>query len=118
MLFRSLDFAGIEIPEDMQGSSMKPLVLGKEINDWRKDVYYHYYEKAFGLTAHYGIRTDNYKLIHFYDPVDSWELYDLKNDVHEMHNLYNDPAFMEIKEDLHKRLIKIREEYGDTDPGN
>ena len=59
---------------------------------------------------HYGIRTDQFKLIHFYDPIDSWELYDLKEDPNEMHNLINDPDYAEVVADMKVRLeIKQRE---------
>ena len=108
-----LDFAGIEIPRDMQGTSMKPLVYGESVLNWRTELYYHYYEKSFGLTAHYGIRTDRYKLIHFYDPIDSWELYDLQNDVNEMNNLYNDPGLQNVVTDLKTKLENLQKKYKD-----
>jgi arylsulfatase A-like enzyme len=108
-----LDLAGIEIPRDIQGRSMKPLLQGKKVKDWRKQLYYHYYEKSFGLTAHYGIRTERYKLIHFYDPGDSWELYDLKNDPKEMYNRYADPAYIKIIEELKMQLRSLQKKYND-----
>ncbi len=108
-----LDFANITIPRDMQGESMKPLLRKEKIKDWRNDLYYHYYEKSFGATAHYGIRTERYKLIHFYDPGNSWELYDLKNDPNEMHNLYPDPAYGETVEKLKQKLKALQDKYHD-----
>jgi arylsulfatase A-like enzyme len=109
-----LDLAGIQTPNDMQGRSIKPLLMNKPVADWRKELYYHYYEKSFNLTAHYGIRTTQYKLIHFYDPIDAWELYDLKKDPHEIKNRYNDPAYKGIVEDLKKRLRALQLQYKDT----
>jgi arylsulfatase A-like enzyme len=108
-----LDFAGVAIPDDMQGESMKALLQNGKVNDWRKELYYHYYEKSFGLTAHYGIRTERYKLIHFYDPGNSWELYDLKEDPGEMHNLYNDPAYAETVNKLKRQLKTLQDKYKD-----
>lgn len=108
-----LDFAGISIPADMQGESMKPLLTGNKAKGWRKEVYYHYYERSFGLTAHYGIRTARYKLMHFYDPVDAWELYDLQKDPDEMHNVYGVQAYAKTVEELKKRLIDLQKKYGD-----
>jgi arylsulfatase A-like enzyme len=114
-----LDFAGITIPEAMQGESMKTLLQKKKVKEWRKEVYYHYYEKSFGATAHYGIRTERYKLIHFYDPGNAWELYDLKNDPHEMRNLYADPAYQETIATLKERLKVLQHQYRDIyDEGN
>ena len=68
-----LDFAGIDIPEDMQGISLKKLLEQKE-TDIREALYYQYYEfpNEHGTKKHYGIRTDRYKLIHFYEDIDSW----------------------------------------------
>ncbi len=39
-----LDIAGAEIPSDMQGRSLKPLLQGQAPEDWRTAMYYHYYE--------------------------------------------------------------------------
>jgi arylsulfatase A-like enzyme len=106
-----LDFAGIAIPEDIQGESMKELLQKGVAKDWRKALYYHYYEKSFGATAHYGIRTERYKLIHFYDPGDSWELYDLKKDPHEMRNLYDDATYRDTVQDLKEQLTALQHKY-------
>ena len=108
-----LDFAGIKIPSDMQGESMKPLLVSGKAKNWRKEVYYHYYERSFGLTAHYGLRTERYKLIHFYDPIDSWELYDLEKDPHEINNLYSDPAYANTIKDLREKLKQQQQKYKD-----
>ena len=60
---------------------------------------------------HYGIRTDRYKLIHFYYDIDEWELFDLKNDPNEMNNIYDDPKYSKIKEQMHKKLSELRVKY-------
>ena len=66
------------------------------------------------VKRHYGIRTDRYKLIHFYYDIDEWELFDLKNDPNEMNNIYDDPKYSEIKEQMHKKLSELRVKYGDS----
>jgi len=33
-------------------------------------------------------------------------------------NIYNDPAYTEIREKLHKRLEELRKQYGDSDALN
>lgn len=109
-----LDFAGIKVPEDMQGVSMKPLIMGEKDQNWRKEIYYHYYEKSFGMSRHYGIRTDQYKLIHFYDPLDTWELYDLKADPHEMKNLIAAKYMQPVLEDLRVKLKNLQEKFKDN----
>ena len=115
-----LDFAGVEIPEDMQGRSLKAVLEneGKAPDDWREAAYYHYYEypAEHSVKRHYGIRTADFKLIHFYNDIDSWEMYDEKADPREMHNIYDDPAYSAQRERLTTLLRQVQQEYGDTDP--
>ena len=59
------------------------------------------------VQPHYGIRTDRYKLIHFYYSMDEWELYDLKNDPSEMNNIYSE-ASPELIEKLKNELEEAR----------
>lgn len=109
-----LELAGIPVPGDIQGISLTPL-FKSEPQEWRESLYYHYYEYP-GIhmaKRHYGIRTDRYKLIHFYNDIDEWELYDLEEDPSEMSNLVDDPAYQEIKMELHKKLDSLRLYYGD-----
>jgi arylsulfatase A-like enzyme len=108
-----LDVAGISIPDDMQGKSLREIWKNND-TEWRDAIYYHYYEKGFGASPHYGVRTDRYKLIHFYDVVDSWEFYDLETDPYEMENLYNDPGYEQQIRQLSDKLIKLQELYLDT----
>ena len=111
-----LDLAGIAVPEDMQGVSMKKLLQTGRDENWRKEIYYHYYERSFGLTQHYGIKTNRYKLLHFYGPIDTWELYDWKNDKHEMKNLYDGSRYASIIKQLKDRLAFWKRYYKDEDP--
>jgi len=112
-----LDMAGVEIPSDMQGMSMVPLLKGRNTTEWRKEHYYHYYEypAVHSVKRHYGISTERYKLIHFYYDIDEWELYDLQKDPMELKNVYNDPEYSAVKDDLHRRLEKIMKQYGDSE---
>ena len=115
-----IDLAGADIPEEMQGRSLLPVLKGNTPADWRKEHYYHYYEhpSEHYVMRHYGIATGRYKLIHFYYDMDAWELYDLEEDPMEMQNLYDDPAYEEVREDLHQRLEILRDYYGDNDSLN
>jgi arylsulfatase A-like enzyme len=111
-----LDYAGVSIPDDMQGESFRNMVAGKRVQ-WRDAVYYHYYEfpAEHMVKRHYGIRTDRYKLIHFYYDIDEWEMYDLQSDPNEMKNVYGDPAYKDVQAGLHKKLDELRVKYGDSD---
>ena len=60
------------------------------------------------------IRTDRYKLIHFYNDINDWELFDLKLDPTEMENRFNDPAYQEIKSQLILQLDSIRVAVGES----
>ena len=113
-----LDFAGLEIPSDIQGRSLKEVFSGHTPENWRDAVYYHYYEYPswHSVKRHYGVRSERYKLIHFYNDVDEWELYDLWRDPHELCNVYEDPAYEVVREQMHKRLKELQAEVGDTDP--
>jgi len=111
-----LTLAGAEVPDDMQGTSFSQLIKGNVPKDWRDAVYYHYFEypAVHQVKRHYGIRSEDYKLIHFYYDIDAWELYDLKNDPEEMHNLAKEPAYASILDSLKVELFELQEEYGDT----
>lgn len=111
-----LDMAGVKIAGDMQGESFAPMLRGEDQYEWRDAIYYHYYEypKWHQVQPHYGIRTGQYKLIHFYYDIDVWELYDLKEDPHEMNNLYELPEHEALIKDLKERLLQLQEQYGDN----
>ena len=112
-----LELAGVKVPEDIQGESLLPLLKGKKPADWRKSLYYHFYEypAEHMVKCHYGVRTDRYKLIHFYNDIDAWELYDLEKDPAEMHNVINDPTYSEVLADMQAELKKLQIQYNDTD---
>ena len=110
-----LDYANVKIPEELQGESFRKIV-SNETEEWRDAIYYTYYEypSVHMVKRHYGIRTDRYKLIHFYYDIDEWELFDLQNDPNEMNNIYSNPKYSEIKEEMHKKLSELRIKYGDS----
>jgi len=137
-----LDYAGVEIPEDMQGKSFKRVIENKKkVKDWRKSMYYRYWMHMtdVGVPAHYGIRTDRYKLtfyyglplgmrgtsrrIDLYNPESGmikatepeWEFFDLKKDPQEMNNLYGNPKYAKIISQLKNELLKQKNELGDSD---
>jgi arylsulfatase A-like enzyme len=109
-----LDIAGAKVPDDMQGRSMTGVLTGNTPADWRNSVYYHYYEfpGPHSVQKHFGVRTDRYKLIHFYD-IGEWELYDLEKDPHELKSIYDSPQYKEIQAELKKELERLRKHYKD-----
>lgn len=65
------------------------------------------------VKRHYGVRTERYKLIHFYNDIDTWELYDLQNDPHELHNLYGQPGTEKVTKQLRRELKRLQRQYDD-----
>ena len=108
--------AGTEIPDDMQGESLLPILEGRTPDDWRSSMYYRYYEfpAVHMVNKHYGVRTQKHKLIYFHE-IDEWELYDLEKDPREMKNVYDDPAYAEVVKQLKAELFRLKDRYKDDD---
>ncbi len=111
-----LDIAGARIPDDMQGRSIVPLLKGQPVDDWRDSIYYHYWEfpAVHMVHRHIGVRTQRYKLIHYY-LLDEWELFDLEKDPEELKSVYGDPAYADVVKRLKVELKRLQKHYGDTD---
>jgi len=111
-----LDIAGAEIPGDIQGMSLVPLFEGAAPDDWRTAIYYHYYEypSVHMIPRHYGIRTDRYKLMQFYQFGEQWEFYDLEKDPDELNNLYGSADYADTIADVKEQLEELRVHYDDN----
>jgi arylsulfatase A-like enzyme len=112
-----LEAAGVTVPAEMQGRSLLPLLKGTIPDDWRKSLYYHYYEypTPHHVRPHYGVITDRFKLVHYYKPdVDDWELLDLEKDPLETKSFYNDPAYVQTVKELRAELGRLRIEVKET----
>jgi arylsulfatase A-like enzyme len=110
-----LEIAGAAVPNDMQGKSLVSLLKGQTPNSWRKEIYYHYYEypSVHMVPRHNGIRSKRYKLIHFYQFDNEWELYDLKSDPDELNNLYEDSKYAQVRKRMKARLEHLVDHYED-----
>lgn len=110
-----LEAAGIKIPSDMQGKSFLPLVKGSN-KKGREAMYYHYYENGeHSVSPHFGISTGHYKLIRFYDRVNTWELFDLEKDPKEMTNQYGQKGYEKITSKLKQQLAQLIDQYEDVE---
>jgi arylsulfatase A-like enzyme len=111
-----LDIAGVKAPSEVQGTSFLPLLKGGAPG-WRKAMYYHYYEfpQPHHVYPHFGVRTERYKLARFYAPSDSWELYDLVTDPHEVHNLYGRVEYSALIKSLKVQLRDLIRQYKDVE---
>lgn len=129
-----LSFATVNDAADeskMQGRNLQAILSGKQTDEWRDAVYYRYWMHLahHHIPAHYGVRDNRYKLAFFHGlPLDAtlgkgdfpptsagWELYDLQTDPNETHNVYGKPEYAEQTVRLKKRLLELKEQYGDRD---
>ncbi len=113
-----IDFAGLEAPREAQGKSIRKICLGESPDNWRDAIYYHYsaYPAWHMVDKHYGIRTDRYKLFHFYGYSDEWEFFDLKEDPEEMNNLISSREHQPLITELKKKLYEEMKRYEDEKP--
>jgi arylsulfatase A-like enzyme len=122
-----LDYAEVEVPEKLQGSSFRRLAAGRTPERWQDAMYYRYWMHGTNhrVPAHYGVRTARYKLIYYYahsfglpgctefpsEP--AWELFDLEKDPRELHSVYEDPAYAPTVKDLKQMLDTLQRKVGD-----
>ncbi len=107
-----LSMAGAQVPGNMQGRSLAPLLKGEKVK-WRDSFLIEYYsDKVFPRILQMGykaVRNGRWKYIHYLELGGMDELYDLKSDPYEMHNLITDPgaarALAEMKQEM-ERLLK------------
>ena len=112
-----LELAGVAPPDWMQGRSWKPL-LEESRTDWREDFLYEWYEYPAVHCArkHRGVRTERWKLIHFWEQPEEWALYDLSSDPDEQVNLIDRPEHADRIAALKQRIVQLRADIGDVDP--
>ena len=130
-----LQLAGAPVPPSMQGHSYTALLASKPAKDWRKSMYYTYYENSWNLrdkskdaftdpsfqfftahrvSPHRGVRTERYKLIHYYSENNYWELFDLEKDPNELRNVYAELAYRPVVATMKKELDRLRRVYKDV----
>jgi arylsulfatase A-like enzyme len=93
------DYAGIDVPKDLEGRSFRPVAEGKLIGDWREAVKL---ESELGRM----IITKYYKYAQFYMGDNNEQLYDLRKDSNETKN----SAFLPENQDIlkyHRDLVFV-----------
>lgn len=103
-----LSYAGLPVPPQMQGASMRPL-FEEPAPRWRDAVFYEYWkELVHAIPTMTAVRTDRYKLITYPEIDDLDELFDLEKDPHEMTNLAVDPAHAALHASMKARLAEAQ----------
>lgn len=122
-----LDFAGVELPQEMQGASGRSVLQAATPGDWQSSMYYRYWMhmSRHKIVGHYGVRNDRYKLIYYYGEAlcasgtedisvpPEWELFDLESDPEEMRNVYSDPAYSSVVAKMTSELDRLQLAAGD-----
>lgn len=108
-----LDICGADIPSDMQGRSLVPLLKnsGKKPEGWRKALYYQYTgERTHRVARHDGIRTERYTA--FYLPkFKEWQLFDNEKDPQQMKSVHQDPEYATVMSDLQREFAQLKKDY-------
>jgi len=110
-----LELAGMPVPGWMHGRSLVPLLQRRDL-PWREAFLYEFYEypAEHCIRKHRGIRTARWKLLHFWEQPEEWELFDLENDPDEITNLAGQRAHARTLAELKTRLADCRRAIGDV----
>jgi arylsulfatase A-like enzyme len=114
-----LEAADLAASSEMQGRSLVPILRGATPPDWRTSFYYHYYEYPgpHNVRRHYGVVTDRYKLVHFYEPdMNYWELFDRQIDPEELRSVFGQREFADVQANLQRELARLRGSLKVPDP--
>ncbi len=105
-----LDVAGLDVPDEVQGRSLTPLLTGESQN-WRESLYYAYYELGeHAVPQHFGVRTERHKLIYF-PRTDEWNLFDLERDPSEMKSVHADPEYQRVRDEIAVEFTRLRRQF-------
>lgn len=106
------EIAGLPVPDSVQGVSLLPLLVGKSPSQWRRSIYYRYYDPGHAVMPHYGLRTERYTLAHFLE-TDEWELFDLERDPEQLRSVHDHPEYVRTFQDLKSELTRLQHYYQD-----
>ncbi len=107
-----IDWAGVEVPATYQGQSLKPIVDGDTVTDWRTDFFCEHVVLAPTLTWE-GVRDQRYVYARYYDqePLSEF-LHDLDSDPDQLKNFVADPAYAAVLVKMRERCDELVQKYG------
>ncbi len=110
IMLSSLDAAGLDIPADLDGQSFLPAIEGRPFANGREEVYC-VFDRHFTVANQRMVRTRTHQFT--FNSGDPGELYDLQRDPYQLDNVYGDPAYEAVRQDLMGRMDRYMEELGD-----
>ena len=99
------ELAALDVPEGVDGKSLAP-ILGGRATKGRHSLFFAYKD------VQRGVRNERWKLIR-YPRVNETQLFDLKNDPHEMNDLAEAPAHRSKVREMMDLLGRLQRELGD-----
>ena len=107
-----LEIGGADLPNNLDGRSIVPLLRGETVADWHDDVFaeFHGYEATLATVRM--VRTDSWKYV--YNPYSEDELYDMQSDPHELHNLATHLGYKHVLRRMKDRMVKRLRETSDN----
>lgn len=108
-----LSIGGAKTPDTMQGVDLTPVLNGEKPADWRKSLYYHFYESEdpmHQVAKHEGVYDGRFKLIHFYE-IGEWEFFDREIDPYELENRINDRSYLVTIVKMKTELERLKAQY-------
>jgi len=111
----ALDYAGVPIPAHMNGHSRSWKALFEGRDPWRQSFLYEYFEYPGVHCAGKcrGVRTRDWKYIHYWEKPEAHELFHVEEDPDDQKNLAADPAHRARLAEMQKELERLRDETGD-----
>ena len=110
IMLSSLDAAGLDVPADLDGQSFLPAMEGRPFANGREEVYC-VFDRHFTVANQRMVRTRTHQFT--FNSGDPGELYDLQRDPYQLDNVYGDPAYETVRQDLMGRMDRYMEELGD-----
>lgn len=110
-----LELAGLEVPENMHGASIVPLLASRDVS-WRTSWLYEYFlDFPYTVPGINAIRTDSYKYIEYQSKSYPPELYNILSDPKEKNNIYGNKQAAQILGELQQELIRLKKKSGALD---
>ena len=107
-----VDLAGIDVPRQMRGRSLAPLLRGESV-EWRTDFFYEHLFERETIPKSEGVRTENLKYVRYFERNPVYEqLFDLAADPNEITNLAGAPSHAAALASLRTRCDELRDSVG------